>query len=96
MRAACAEANFTGNRSRTIEFNDSERSTSESQREPETNSAFLPCVKVATAFHKFYTECRIKDAAPELRRARILLCNCTATVIENALSCFGVSAPDHM
>ena len=28
--------------------------------------------------------------------ARILLANCTAAVIENALSCFGVSAPDHM
>ena len=31
-------------------FNASERSTSESQRDPETNKAFSPCVKGATAF----------------------------------------------
>jgi len=52
---------------------------------------------VATAFHKFYTNCRIKDAgSAELSAARIFLCNCTATVIRNALSTFGVTAPDHM
>ena len=64
------------------------------QRDPSRLNRYV--TQVATAFHKFYTECRIKDAAPALREARILLCNCTAAVIENALSCFGVSAPDHM
>jgi arginyl-tRNA synthetase len=64
------------------------------QRDPSRLSRYAS--QVATAFHKFYTECRIKDAAPALREARILLANCTAAVIENALSCFGVSAPDHM
>ena len=52
---------------------------------------------VATAFHHFYTVCRIKEAAtPELRDARIQLVRCVAQVIRNALSCLGVSAPDHM
>jgi len=52
---------------------------------------------VATAFHHFYTECRIKGAESDgLRDARITLINCTATVIKNTLSAFGVSAPDHM
>ena len=52
---------------------------------------------VATAFHHFYTVCRIKEAAtPELRDARIQLVHCVAQVIRNALSCLGVSAPDHM
>ena len=51
---------------------------------------------VATAFHHFYTECRIKDAEPALRSARIALATCTATVIKNTLSTFGVSAPDRM
>ena len=64
------------------------------QRDPSRLNRYV--TQVATAFHKFYTECRIKDAAPALRDARILLSCCTATVIENALSCFGVSAPDHM
>jgi len=64
------------------------------QRDPSRLNRYAS--QVAAAFHKFYTECRIKDAAPALREARILLANCTAAVIENALSCFGVSAPDHM
>ena len=64
------------------------------QRDPSRLNRYA--TQVATAFHKFYTDCRIKDAAPALREARILLSCCTATVIENALSCFGVSAPDHM
>ena len=64
------------------------------QRDPSRLNRYA--TQVATAFHKFYTECRIKDAAPALREARILLSCCTAAVIENALSCFGVSAPDHM
>ena len=64
------------------------------QRDPSRLNRYVS--QVATAFHKFYTDCRIKDAAPALREARILLSCCTATVIENALSCFGVSAPDHM
>ena len=64
------------------------------QRDPSRLNRYAS--QVATAFHKFYTECRIKDAAPALREARILLSCCTAAVIENALSCFGVSAPDHM
>ena len=52
---------------------------------------------VATAFHHFYTVCRIKEAAtPELRDARIHLVHCVAQVIRNALSCLGVAAPDHM
>ncbi len=64
------------------------------QRDPSRLNRY--CTQVATAFHKFYTECRIKEAEPGLRDARILLCNCTAAVIENGLSAFGVSAPDHM
>ena len=53
--------------------------------------------ETATAFHKFYTECRIKDIEDEkLRAARIGLIKATATVIENTLSAFGVTAPDRM
>ncbi len=51
----------------------------------------------ATAFHHFYTVCRIKEAAtPALRDARIFLVNCMAQVVRNTLSTLGVSAPDHM
>ena len=64
------------------------------QRDPSRLNRYA--TQVAAAFHKFYTECRIRDAEPALRDARILLCGCTAAVIENTLSAFGVSAPDHM
>lgn len=64
------------------------------QRDPSRLTRYA--AQTASAFHKFYTECRIKDAQPDLRDARVALCGCTARVIENTLSAFGVSAPDHM
>lgn len=53
-------------------------------------------IDVAAHFHRFYTACRIKDAEPDLRGARLALCECTKTVIENALDIIGVSAPEKM
>ena len=52
--------------------------------------------QIATAFHRFYTECRIKGAEDAVRDARIYLCRCTAQVIKNTLNCIGVTAPDRM
>ena len=64
-------------------------------REPSRLNRYA--TQVASAFHHFYTACRIKDAGSDaLRDARIVLIGCVATVIENTLSAFGVSAPDHM
>ena len=64
-------------------------------REPSRMNRYA--TQVATAFHRFYTTCRIKGAESDaLRDARIVLIQCVATVIENALSSFGVTAPDHM
>ena len=52
---------------------------------------------VATAFHRFYTACRVKDAESDMiKNARIYLCLATAKVIENTLSIIGVTAPDRM
>ncbi len=64
-------------------------------REPSRLNRYA--TQVAAAFHRFYTACRIKDAGSDaLRDARIVLIGCVATVIENTLSAFGVTAPDHM
>ena len=64
-------------------------------REPSRINRYA--TQVAAAFHRFYTSCRIKGAESDaLRDARIVLIGCVATVIENALSAFGVTAPDHM
>ena len=68
--------------------------TAATLRQPEKINKYA--VVIAAAFHKFYTENNIKDAAIDLRDARILLLNATRTVIENTLSIIGVSAPDKM
>ncbi|MDP4108752.1 MAG: arginine--tRNA ligase [Bacillota bacterium] len=53
--------------------------------------------EAAAAFHRFYTDCRIKDAeSAELRDARICLCLATARVIANTLEIIGVTAPERM
>lgn len=53
-------------------------------------------VELAARFHRFYNNCRIKDAEPELLRARLALCECTRRVIENSLDIVGVTAPEKM
>ena len=52
--------------------------------------------ELAARFHRFYNNCRIKDAEPALRDARLILCDCTEKVIANALEIVGVSAPEKM
>ncbi|MEA4895770.1 MAG: arginine--tRNA ligase [Oscillospiraceae bacterium] len=52
--------------------------------------------ELAARFHRFYTSCRIKEAEPALRDARLILCDCTEKVIANALDIIGVTAPEKM
>jgi len=52
--------------------------------------------ELAARFHRFYNNCRIKDAEPALMEARLVLCSCTERVIANALLILGVTAPEKM
>lgn len=52
--------------------------------------------ELAARFHRFYNSCRIKDAEPAVRDARLVLCFCTGRVIANALAIVGVTAPERM
>ena len=64
-------------------------------REPSRINRYVN--NVAAAFHRFCTVSRIRDAETEaLRDARVYLIRQVATVIENGLSVFGVTAPDKM
>ena len=64
-------------------------------REPSRINRYVN--NVAAAFHRFYTVSRIRDAETDaLRDARVYLIRQVATVIENGLSVFGVTAPDKM
>lgn len=51
---------------------------------------------VATAFHSFYTRCRVLEEDKELSCARLYLSRLTQIVLANALRMAGVSAPESM
>ena len=52
--------------------------------------------EMASAFHSFYSRCRIMGVEPELAGARLALAGKTAQVIRHALHILGVSAPEKM
>ncbi|TAK61201.1 MAG: arginine--tRNA ligase [Dehalococcoidia bacterium] len=54
--------------------------------------------ELATAFHAFYTECRVmgEDVTPELTKARLRLCTAARTTLARALTLMGMTTPDHM
>lgn len=52
--------------------------------------------EVSTAFHKFYTECRVISEDEALTRARLGLCLAVKTVLGNGFRIVGVSAPERM
>lgn len=51
---------------------------------------------LAALFHQFYTNCRIVDAEPALRDARLALADAARIVLADALGLLGVSAPAKM
>lgn len=51
---------------------------------------------LASAFHSFYSVCRVKADDEELRKARLKLVDSTRAVIEIVLGILGVSAPEQM
>ncbi len=53
-------------------------------------------LELATLFHRFYAACRVKDAEPALRAARVSLCVASRTVLENCLNLLKVTAPETM
>lgn len=53
-------------------------------------------IELAGAFHKFYNTCRIKEAEPGLRQARLGLCLAVKNVIANVLTMFKITVPESM
>jgi len=51
----------------------------------------------ATAYHRFYTECRVLDPeAPERSAGRLALSDATRVVLRNGLQLLGIEAPESM
>ena len=78
---------------RLLEFPDTILLTA-AQREPHKLINYLD--ELATAFHKFYHDCRILGEDKKLAHARTELLTVTANVLANGLNILGISAPDHM
>ncbi len=51
---------------------------------------------IASLFHSFYHECRVKGEEEQLMKARLLLVDCTRIVIRNVLKLLSISAPEKM
>ena len=52
--------------------------------------------ELASRFHKFYNACRIRGEERETAEARLALAAATRTVLRNALTILGVTAPESM
>ncbi|MFP4546621.1 MAG: arginine--tRNA ligase [Fidelibacterota bacterium] len=75
------------------EFNDVVRGCEQSL-EPQQISNYLQ--KLASAFHKFYSECQVVSKDMELTNARLALAKATRIVMVNGLKIIGVTAPERM
>ncbi len=53
-------------------------------------------IDVATAFHRFYTNCRVRCDDEELMRPRIALCLAAKQVLSNCLGLLKITAPESM
>ena len=52
--------------------------------------------EVAKDFHRFYKTCKVKDAEPDTRQARLCLCLLAKKVLAVVLEIVGVDAPEYM
>lgn len=64
------------------------------EREPHRVAGYLQ--QLATAVHGWYHRTRTVGEVPATERARLLLARAARTVLANALSILGISAPDRM
>ncbi len=78
---------------RILEFPDVLMQTA-AQREPHKLINYLN--ELATAFHKFYHDCRILGEEDKLAHARTELLTVTAVVLANGLGILGITAPEKM
>ena len=53
-------------------------------------------INLASAFHKFYSSCKVVTDDECITNFRLLLCICTKTVLNNVLSLMKIEAPEKM
>jgi len=52
--------------------------------------------ELASALHRYYTNCHVLSAEADVAGARLMLLNCVADVLKGGLSLLGVNAPESM
>ena len=53
-------------------------------------------IDLASAFHRFYGNCRIQGADPAVQQARLALCIGVKNAIFNVLTMFKINVPEKM
>lgn len=53
-------------------------------------------IDLASAFHRFYGNCRIQGADPAVQQARLALCTGVKQTICNVLTMFKINVPEKM
>ena len=53
-------------------------------------------VEIATMFHKFYSQCRVKGESEQIMQARLGLCMAVKQVIKNILDMLKIECPEQM
>lgn len=53
-------------------------------------------IDLAVAFNRFYHDCRILNAEPDIRRARLLLVSITQKLLKDSLALLGIQSPEEM
>ena len=76
-----------------LRFPDEVRQAAEA-RGPHKLVAYLR--EAATAFSRFYDQCRVLGEAPDVATARLALARAAQTVLANGLTILGIDAPDTM
>ena len=62
--------------------------------EPSKINRYL--IELAARFHRFYNACRIREAEPDVRSARMGLCAAARQTLRNGLALLGIDAPVKM
>jgi arginyl-tRNA synthetase len=52
--------------------------------------------ELASTLHRYYTNCHVLSAEPEVASARLMLLDCVAGVVAGGLGLLGVNAPESM
>jgi arginyl-tRNA synthetase len=99
LKASCIDASALGHETelallKTLALFPEEIAVAARQKQPYKVNRYL--IELAASFHRFYNSCRIKEAEPPVRDARLKLADSVRIVLRNGLTLLSVDAPEEM